>query len=167
MVQRGRMGRGIVENGQWTKAWRLALARRLVVPAQELATERLHAEFTIALNYSTQACVIHHLEKAYLFRDFRGAWLTESGRVVYDKSEVLEQRPRDDELMVAIADLKAGCLTPQPVWNQHPQTTREVEDSKANRGQQVLRLTPLSNPAARPMMHPGTRFIAFVSLVHS
>ena len=102
-----------------------------------------------------------------LFRDLQDARLTENGRVVYGKSEVLDRRPRDDELMIAIADLKAGRLAPQPVWNQHPQTTREVEDAKANKGQQALRLTPLSDPAALPMMPPGTRLLAFVSLDHS
>ena len=69
--------------------------------------------------------------------------------------------------MIAIADLKAGHIAPQPVWSQHPQTTKEAEDAKARRGQQALRLTPLSDPAALPMMPPGTRLLAFVSLDHS
>ena len=45
-----------------------------------------------------------------LFRDLRDARLTENGWVVYGMSEVLDRRPRDDELMIAIADLKAGRL---------------------------------------------------------
>ena len=101
------------------------------------------------------------------FRELQDARVTEKGRVVYGKSEVLDRRPRDDELMIAIADLKAGHTAPQPVWSQHPQTTTEAEDAKARRGQQALRLTPLSDPAALPMMPPGTRLLAFVSLDHS
>ena len=101
------------------------------------------------------------------FRELQDARVTEQGRVVYGKSDVLDRRPRDDELMIAIADLKAGHTAPQPVWSQHPHTTKEAEDAKARRGQQALRLTPLSDPAALPMMPPGTRLLAFVSLDHS
>ena len=105
-----------------------------------------------------------------LFHDLRDARVTESGWLVFGKSEVLDRRPRDDEMLMMIADIKLGRSMPDLVWNQIPQVEEDASTSQAvgsSSNSTTLRNPPLADPSALPMMPPGTRLLAFVSLDHS